>query len=143
MPKRKASARWEGSLQEGNGTMRLATGSYEGPYSFQSRFEEGDGTNPEELIAAAHAGCFSMALSLVLGNAGYEPEGIDTEATVQIDKVGDGFKITRIVLNTRARVPGIDEEEFQKHAEAAKEGCPVSQALGAVETIDLKAQLQS
>jgi osmotically inducible protein OsmC len=143
MPKRKASARWEGSLQEGNGTMRLATGSYEGPYSFQSRFEEGDGTNPEELIAAAHAGCFSMALSLVLGNAGYEPEGIDTEATVQIDKVGDGFKITRIVLNTRARVPGIDEEEFQKHAEAAKEGCPVSQALGAVETIDLEAQLQS
>jgi osmotically inducible protein OsmC len=143
MPKRKASARWEGSLQEGNGTMRLATGSYEGPYSFQSRFEEGDGTNPEELIAAAHAGCFSMALSLVLGHAGYEPEGIDTEATVQIDKVGDGFKITRIVLNTRARVPGIDEEEFQKHAEAAKEGCPVSQALGAVETIDLEAQLQS
>jgi osmotically inducible protein OsmC len=143
MPKRKASARWEGSLQEGNGTMRLATGSYEGPYSFQSRFEEGDGTNPEELIAAAHAGCFSMALSLVLGQAGYEPEGIDTEATVQIDKVGDGFKITRIVLNTRARVPGIDEEEFQKHAEAAKEGCPVSQALGAVETIDLEAQLQS
>jgi osmotically inducible protein OsmC len=143
MPKRKASARWDGSLQEGNGTMRLATGSYEGPYSFQSRFEEGDGTNPEELIAAAHAGCFSMALSLVLGNAGYEPEGIDTEATVQIDKVGDGFKITRIVLNTRARVPGIDEEEFQKHAEAAKEGCPVSQALGAVETIDLEAQLQS
>jgi lipoyl-dependent peroxiredoxin len=143
MPKRKASARWEGSLQEGNGTMRLATGSYEGPYSFQSRFEEGDGTNPEELIAAAHAGCFSMALSLVLGHAGYEPEGIDTEATVQIDKVGDGFKITRIVLNTRARVPGIEEEEFQKHAEAAKEGCPVSQALGAVETIDLEAQLQS
>jgi osmotically inducible protein OsmC len=143
MPKRKASARWEGSLQEGNGTMRLATGSYEGPYSFQSRFEEGDGTNPEELIAAAHAGCFSMALSLVLGHAGYEPEGIDTDATVQIDKVGDGFKITRIVLNTRARVPGIDEEEFQKHAEAAKEGCPVSQALGAVETIDLEAQLQS
>jgi osmotically inducible protein OsmC len=143
MPKRKASARWEGSLQEGNGTMRLATGSYEGPYSFQSRFEEGDGTNPEELIAAAHAGCFSMALSLVLGRAGYEPEGIDTEATVQIDKVGDGFKITRIVLNTRARVPGIDKEEFQKHAEAAKEGCPVSQALGAVETINLEAQLQS
>jgi osmotically inducible protein OsmC len=143
MPKRKASARWEGSLQEGNGTMRLATGSYEGPYSFQSRFEEGDGTNPEELIAAAHAGCFSMALSLILGTAGYEPEDIDTEATVQIDKVGDGFAITRIALNTRARVPGIDEEEFQKHAEAAKEGCPVSQALGAVETIELEAQLQS
>ncbi len=123
--------------------MRLGTGAYEGPYSFQSRFEQGDGTNPEELIAAAHAGCFSMALSLVLGQAGYEPESLDTEATVQIDKVGDGFKITRIVLNTRARVPGIDEEEFKKHAEAAKEGCPVSQALGAVETIDLEAQLQS
>jgi lipoyl-dependent peroxiredoxin len=143
MPKRRASARWDGSLQEGAGTMRLATGSYEGPYSFQSRFEEGDGTNPEELIAAAHAGCFSMALSLGLGSAGYEPERIETEATVEIDKVGDGFAITRIVLNTRARVPGIDEDEFERQAEAAKEGCPVSQALGGVETIELEAELVS
>jgi lipoyl-dependent peroxiredoxin len=143
MPKRKASARWDGSLQEGDGTMRLGTGSYEGPYSFQSRFEEGDGTNPEELIAAAHAGCFSMALSGELGRAGYEAERVETDATVQIDKVGDGFGITRIVLQTRARVPGIDEDEFQKQAQAAKEGCPVSKALGGVETIDLEAELVS
>jgi lipoyl-dependent peroxiredoxin len=143
MPKRKASAHWDGSLQEGGGTMRLGTGAYEGPYSFQSRFEEGDGTNPEELIAAAHAGCFSMALSLGLGRAGYEPESVETEATVEIDKVGEGFAITRIQLQTRAKVPGIDDDEFQRQAEAAKEGCPVSQALGGVETIDLEAELVS
>ncbi len=143
MPKRRANARWEGSLEGGQGTMHMASGSYEGPYSAQSRFEEGDGTNPEELIAAAHAGCFSMALSLALGRAGYEPESIDTEATVQIDKVGDGFGITRILLQTRAKVPGISEDEFQEQAEAAKDGCPVSQALGGVETIDLEAELVS
>jgi lipoyl-dependent peroxiredoxin len=141
MPKRKASARWDGSLQEGAGRMRLATGSYEGPYSFQSRFEEGDGTNPEELIAAAHAGCFSMALSLEVGRAGYEAESVETDATVQIDKVGEGFGITRILLNTRARIPGIDEDEFRERAEAAKDGCPVSQALAAVESIELEAEL--
>jgi lipoyl-dependent peroxiredoxin len=141
MPKRTANARWDGSLQEGSGTMRMASGSYEGPYSFQSRFEEGDGTNPEELIAAAHAGCFSMALSLALGQAGHDPESIDTEATVEIDRVGDGFAITSIVLRTRARVPGIDADEFQQQAEAAKEGCPVSKALGGVDSIDLEAEL--
>jgi osmotically inducible protein OsmC len=143
MPKRRANAHWEGSLEGGQGTMHMASGSYEGPYSAQSRFEEGEGTNPEELIAAAHAGCFSMALSLALGRAGYEPESIDTEATVQIDKVGDGFGITRILLQTRANVPGISEDEFQQQAEAAKQGCPVSQALGGVETIDLEAELVS
>jgi lipoyl-dependent peroxiredoxin len=143
MPKRTASARWDGSLTEGRGTMRMASGSYEGPYSFQSRFQEGDGTNPEELIAAAHAGCFSMALSAELGRAGYEAERVETDATVQIDKVGEGFGITRIVLQARARVPGIDEDEFQKQALAAKEGCPVSKALGGVETIDLEAELVS
>jgi osmotically inducible protein OsmC len=141
MPKRTASARWDGSLQEGSGTMRMASGAYEGPYSFQSRFEEGDGTNPEELIAAAHAGCFSMALSLGLGQAGHDPESVETEATVQLDKVGDGFAITRILLRTRARVPGIDADEFQQQAQAAKEGCPVSQALGGVESIELEAEL--
>jgi lipoyl-dependent peroxiredoxin len=129
MPKRKAQARWKGSLQEGNGTMRMATGAYEGPYSFQSRFEEGEGTNPEELIAAAHAGCFSMALSGELGRAGHEPESVETEATVHIEKQDGGFGITRIELATRGRVPGIDEDEFRRHAEAAKENCPVSQAL--------------
>jgi lipoyl-dependent peroxiredoxin len=141
MPKRTANARWDGSLQEGSGTMRMASGSYEGPYSFQSRFEEGDGTNPEELIAAAHAGCFSMALSLALGQAGHDPESIETEATVEIDRVGDGFAITSIVLRTRARVPGIDADEFQQQAEAAKEGCPVSKALGGVDSIELEAEL--
>jgi osmotically inducible protein OsmC len=143
MPRRTASARWNGPFQEGQGTMRMASGAYEGPYSAQSRFEEGDGTNPEELIAAAHAGCFSMALSLVLGNAGYEPESIETDATVHIEQVGEGFGITRIELRTRASVPGIDEDEFQQQAEAAKENCPVSQALRAVDSIELEAELKS
>jgi lipoyl-dependent peroxiredoxin len=141
MPKRTASARWDGSLQDGAGTMRMASGAYEGAYSFQSRFEEGDGTNPEELIAAAHAGCFSMALSAGLGQAGYEPESVETEATVQIDKVGDGFAITHILLRSRARVPGIDADEFQQQAQAAKEGCPVSKALAGVDSIELEAEL--
>ena len=142
MPTRTAEARWDGTLQEGNGTMRMASGSYEGPYSFQSRFQEGDGTNPEELIAAAHAGCFSMALSAGLGQAGYEPESVETEATVRLDKAGDGFAITSILLRTRARVPDIDADEFQRQAQAAKDGCPVSKALGGVESIELEAELQ-
>jgi lipoyl-dependent peroxiredoxin len=141
MPKRRAEARWDGSLQDGNGTMRMASGAYEGPYSFQSRFQEGEGTNPEELIAAAHAGCFSMALSGELGRAGHTAESVETNATVHLDKVGEGFGITRIELDTRARVPGVSEDEFQRVAEAAKEGCPVSQALGAVEAIELRASL--
>jgi osmotically inducible protein OsmC len=140
MPKRRAQARWEGSLQDGRGTMRMQTGSYEGPYSFQSRFEEGDGTNPEELIGAAHAGCFSMALSGELGRAGHEPESVETTATVHLDKVEAGFKITHIELDTKASVPGIDDAEFQRLAQTAKEGCPVSQALAGVE-IGLNAEL--
>src|SRR5919197_2784964 len=110
MPKRKAQARWDGSLQEGQGTMRMATGSYEGPYSFQSRFEEGQGTNPEELIGAAHAGCFSMALSGELGRAGHEVESVETDARVHIDKAGEGFEITRVELSTRVRAPGLSDE---------------------------------
>lgn len=141
MPQRTANARWEGSLTEGNGTMRMASGAYEGPYSFQSRFEEGDGTNPEELIAAAHAGCFSMALSGELGRAGHDPESVETEATVHIEKVEAGFAIKRIELRTRVSAPGVDEAAFQEAAEAAKKNCPVSQALAAVETIDLDATL--
>jgi lipoyl-dependent peroxiredoxin len=143
MPKRTAEARWDGSLQEGNGTMRMASGAYEGPYSFQSRFEEGEGTNPEELIAAAHAGCFSMALSADLGRAGYAAESVETTATVHLDKLDEGFGITRIVLDTRARVPGVDDEEFQRIAEGTKKNCPVSQALAAVETIEVNAELVS
>ncbi len=143
MPKRTANASWEGSLTEGKGTMRMASGAYEGPYSFQSRFEEGDGTNPEELIAAAHAGCFSMALSAELGKAGHEVESVETEAIVHLDKVDDGFAIKRIELRTQATVPGIDDAAFQEIAEGAKKGCPVSQALAAVESIELDAQLSS
>lgn len=133
MSERKAQARWEGSLEQGDGTMRLGSGAYEGAYSFQSRFEEGEGTNPEELIGAAHAGCFSMALSGGLVRAGYEPQSIDTSATVHLDKAGDGFKITRIELDTRASVPGIDHSELERQAKAAKDTCPVSQALTGVE----------
>ena len=142
MPKRKADARWDGSLQDGHGTMRLATGSFEGPYTFQSRFEEGEGTNPEELIAGAHAGCFSMALSGELGQAGHAAESVETTATVHVEKVPEGFAITRIELDTRARVPGIEDDEFQRIAEDAKKGCPVSQALAAVESIELNATLE-
>jgi lipoyl-dependent peroxiredoxin len=141
MPDRTASASWRGSLPEGDGTMRLGGGAYEGPYSARSRFEEGEGTNPEELIAAAHAGCYSMALSGNLGRAGYEPESVDTTATVTIEKAGDGFAITRIRLETRARVAGIADEEFQEVAQATKDTCPVSGALAAVSTIEVDARL--
>ena len=143
MPKRTADATWNGSLQDGEGTMRMASGSYEGPYTFQSRFEEGEGTNPEELIAAAHAGCFSMALSGDLGRAGHESESVETEAVVHIDKVEGGFEISRIELKTRARVPGIDEAEFQEVAEGAKQNCPVSKALASVGSIEVTAELVS
>jgi lipoyl-dependent peroxiredoxin len=141
MPTRTAEARWDGTLQEGNGTMRMASGAYEGPYSFESRFEEGEGTNPEELIAAAHAGCFSMALSAELGRAGHSAESVETTATVHLDKVEAGFAIKRIELKTQARVPGISDDEFQQVAEGAKVGCPVSQALAAVGSIELRASL--
>jgi osmotically inducible protein OsmC len=139
----KADATWNGTLTEGEGTMRLA-GGYEGPYNFGSRFEDAEtGTNPEELIAGAHAGCFSMALSGALSKAGHQPESIDTTATVNLRKVEGGFEIHRIRLVTTARVPGISEEEFQQAAQGAKDGCPVSKALAAVETIELEATLES
>jgi lipoyl-dependent peroxiredoxin len=142
MATRTARARWEGSLQQGGGTMSLGSGAFEGPYSYRSRFEEGDGTNPEELIGAAHAGCFSMALSLILGEAGHEPESIETGATVHLEPADDGFAITRIELSTRGRVPGLDGSEFERHAQAAKEGCPVSKALAGVQ-ISLDAALEA
>ncbi len=132
MPARTASAQWNGRLRDGSGRMKLGTGGYEGAYSFASRFENGDGTNPEELLGAAHAGCFSMALSSVLEKAGYAPDWIRTRATVHIEKVGDGFKITTIELATEGKVPGIDQGAFRDHAETAKGGCPVSQALTGV-----------
>jgi osmotically inducible protein OsmC len=116
-----------------SGLSVFGSGAYEGAYSFQSRFEEGEGTNPEELIGAAHAGCFSMALAGELGRAGHEPETVETTATVHLDKVGEGFEITHIELDTRVRVPGVERSEFDEHARAAKEGCPVSKALRAVD----------
>jgi len=140
MPTRTAQAIWQGNLIEGKGTMAFGSKAYEGPYSFRSRFEDGTGTNPEELIGAAHAGCFSMALSGALGKAGYTPERIQTSARVHLEKVGDGFKITRIDLSTEAKVPGIDAGRFLEQAEAAKKGCPVSQALAGVD-IRLEAKL--
>ncbi|OGW24135.1 MAG: peroxiredoxin [Nitrospirae bacterium GWC2_42_7] len=140
MPIRKAEAAWEGTLKNGKGKMKFGSGAFEGAYSFSSRFEDGTGTNPEELLGAAHAGCFSMALSLSLEIAGFKAEHIRTTAKVHIDKVGEGFKITVIDLETEAKVPGIDDKRFQEQAEATKKGCPVSQALTGVE-IRLKATL--
>src|SRR6188474_858402 len=141
---RKASAVWQGNLKAGKGTISTDSGVLSNTqYSFSTRFENGVGTNPEELIAAAHAGCFSMALSAELGKAGHEVESVETEAIVHLDKVDDGFAIKRIELRTQATVPGIDDAAFQEIAEGAKKGCPVSQALAAVESIELDAQLSS
>jgi osmotically inducible protein OsmC len=137
MPTRTSSARWQGTLKDGAGTMTLGSKAFEGPFSFRSRFEEGQGTNPEELIAAAHAGCFSMAFSNILSQAGHVPTSVDTRASVHLNKTDAGFGITRIDLVTRGEVPGIDDAEFQKLADQAKENCPVSKALAAVEiTLD-------
>lgn len=141
MAVRNASAVWNGSLREGTGTMKLGSGAFEGKYSFASRFEEGPGTNPEELIGAAHAGCFSMALSGNLVKAGYEPRSIETSAKVTLEKVDGASRITKIHLDTVADVPNIDEQEFQKQAQAAKEGCPVSAALKGVD-ITMNARLK-
>src|SRR5215216_6059857 len=127
MPTRKAEAEWEGNLAEGKGNLKVGSGAFEGPYSFKSRFEEGQSaTNPEELIGAAHAGCFTMALTAALSRAGIKPTRIHTEARVKLDKVGEAFAITRIELETEAEIPGIDDATFQNHAKGAKENCPVS-----------------
>jgi len=138
---RSAEALWEGNLKQGKGKMKLGSGAFEGNYSFGSRFESAPGTNPEELIGAAHAGCFSMALSMILEQAGYKVDHIRTKARVAIDKVGEGFKITTIDLDTEGTVPGIDEKTFREKAEAAKKGCPVSMALAGVD-IRLAARLE-
>ena len=141
MPVRKADAQWEGTLQNGKGTMRLAGGAYEGPYSFSSRFEDGSGTNPEELIAAAHAGCFSMALSGALGRNEFPPNRVSTTAEVHLNKTDAGFRVQRIHLVTEADVPGIDEAKFQEIANTAKESCPISVLLGGSAEITLAATL--
>jgi osmotically inducible protein OsmC len=140
MATRTGSAIWEGTLKQGKGTMKLGSGAYEGPYSFSSRFENGTGTNPEELIGAAEAGCFSMALSANLEKAGHPAKRITTTATVKLETVGGGPKITTIDLKTEAQVPGIDEAKFRETAEQTKKTCPVSVVLAGAQ-INLDAKL--
>ncbi|MFG1607037.1 OsmC family protein [Actinoplanes sp. NPDC049265] len=141
MPIRSASARWQGNLTEGSGTIKTGQGGYQGNYSFKSRFEEGEGTNPEELIAAAHSGCFSMAFSKGLADAGFTPTSVETVAKVHLDKTDGGFGVTRIELETVGDVPGIDNDTFQKIAEGAKENCPISRLLSPGAAISLTATL--
>ncbi len=138
MPTRSSRAQWSGDLKAGRGTMTVGSGAWEGPYSFRSRFEEGEGTNPEELLAAAHAGCFSMALSNILAQAGHPPESVRTRADVHLEPGEGGPSIPRIDLHLEADVPGIDEDEFFEHAEAAKKGCPVSKLFRADISLDAK-----
>src|SRR5215218_158028 len=140
MAARSATAQWQGSTREGGGELKLDSGAFEGPYSFDSRFGEGvTGTTPEELIAAAHAGCFTMALSLVLGENGNDPESLETHAKVSLRNIDGTPTITKIALETRGRVPGVDAEAFAKAAEAAKENCVVSRALGGVGEMTVEA----
>ena len=129
MPIRNAEAEWNGSIIDGKGHMKLGSGAFDGPYSFRSRMEEGPGTNPEELIGAAHAGCYSMALSAILGRAGLTPTRIHTKAAVKFEKVEGGFSITNIELSVEAEIPGTDAAAFEQFAETAKANCPVSRAL--------------
>jgi len=142
MATRTGSAVWEGTLKSGQGCMKLGSGAFEGAYSFSSRFENGSGTNPEELIGAAEAGCFSMALSLGLEKAGFPPKRIATTATVRLEQSSGGFRITAIDLETEADVPGIDEARFPEQAEQTKKNCPVSVALSGTQ-INLRARLAS
>ncbi len=140
MPERIAEATWEGSLRAGRGTMKFGSGLFDAPFTYDTRFEEARGTNPEELLGAAHAGCFSMAFSAELGRAGFTPTRIVTQARVTLGSVDGKARITRIHLETEADVPGIDKESFTRIAEGAKTGCPVSAALAGVE-ITLNARL--
>jgi len=140
MPTRTAEAVWNGSLMEGKGQISLGSKAFSGPYDWKGRAGDGAGTNPEELLGAAHAGCFSMALSHQLAQAGHPPTRVHTTAKVSFEKQAEGFAITRIDLQTEAQVPGIDDAQFQKFANGAKEGCPVSKALKAT-AINLTAKL--
>ena len=141
MPVRTSDAQWDGPLADGSGTMRFGSGAYEGPFTFDSRFQrEQGGTNPEELIAAAHAGCFSMALSGDLGKAGHTPTSVRTTASVHLDKESGGFTITAIDLRTEAEVPGIEEDEFQRIADHTRQTCPVARLLTGA-PVNLEAKL--
>ena len=143
MAARNGSAEWHGDVQSGAGTVTVGDGVFEGPYSFQSRFGEGDaaGTNPEQLIAAAHAGCFTMALSNILSGEGHAPDTLRTNARVQLRNIDGAPTLTRIDLETEGEVPGVDSEEFQRFAEQAKVACPVSRALAGIPEITLAAKL--
>lgn len=142
MPVRKAEAQWRGSLKDGSGTMRVGSGAFAGSYSFSSRMENGTGTNPEELIGAAEAGCFSMALANALTEAGHAPQEIRTSANVHFDRGDKGWSITGVELSTEAVVPGVDDATFNRLAEDAKKSCPVSKALTGTQ-VSLKATLKS
>lgn len=142
MPIRTAKAVWNGNLKDGQGNFKLGSGAFEGKYSFGTRFEGAPGTNPEELLGAAHAGCFSMALASGLAKAGHQPQSIETSAAVHLDKLESGFAIAKIVLTTRGVVPGISAEEFARFAEDTKKNCIVSRALASVPT-ELQAILSS
>lgn len=141
MATRNGSAEWRGDLKGGSGTVRVGDGVFEGAYSFSSRFEDGQGTNPEELLAAAHAGCFAMALSLIIGEDGHTPESLQAQARVQLRNVEGVPTISRIALEVEGAVPGIDEDAFRSYAEMAKAGCVVSRALAGVPEIELQARL--
>jgi osmotically inducible protein OsmC len=141
MTARNGSAVWRGDLESGSGTVTVGDGVFEGAYSFQSRFAEGEGTNPEQLIAAAHAGCFTMALSSILSAAGRAPESVRTNARIQLRNVDGAPTLTRIDLDTEGRVAGVDEQQFQRYADEAKATCPVSRALAGIPEIVLTAKL--
>ena len=137
MAKKHGSAHWEGSLKEGKGTVSMESGAVtDQPYGFNTRFEDKPGTNPEEMVAAAHAACFSMALSMVLGQSDLTPDAIDTKATVTLDKVGEGFEVTKSHLDVRISVPGADKAAVMEAAEKAKANCPISKLLTAEITMD-------
>ena len=143
MPTRTGSADWKGDLEGGDGHLRVGDGVFEGAYTFKSRFEEGDGTNPEELIGAAHAACFAMAFSDILATNGHTPESVDASARVVLKELDGAPTIARIELTAEGSVPGIDQDEFQRLAEEAKRDCPVSRALASVPEIRLEATLRS
>lgn len=142
MPTRSGSAVWRGDLQNGDGDLQVGDGVFAGAYSFKSRFEEGEGTNPEELIAAAHAACFAMAFSNILAGEGHTPESVDARARVVLKEVDGAPTLARIELTAEGSVPGIDEGEFQRLADQAKKDCPVSRALGGVPEVRLEASLK-
>jgi osmotically inducible protein OsmC len=141
MPTRNAGAEWQGDFKRGSGTVAVGSGAFDLPYNFSGRFEDGAGTNPEEILGAAHAACFAMALSVGLTQAGTPPEKLDVSAAVTIDQVEGGFEITKIALTVRGTVPGVDADGFQQAAQGAKENCPLSKALAAVKEITLDAAL--